>query len=100
MRGKAISSGERKIILNVFKHFKTENSSLNEITVITLTFKVSRIVKHGVISLTGRKNLTNWLSSTWEWSGVWYTSFTQEVKLLLIFISLRSKFHQRFAKTT
>ena len=27
MRGKAISSGERKIILDVFKHLKTENSS-------------------------------------------------------------------------
>ena len=50
MRGKAISSGERKIILNVFKHFKTENSSLNENAVITLTFKVPRIVKHGVKS--------------------------------------------------
>ena len=28
MRGKAISSGERRITLNVFRHFKTENSSL------------------------------------------------------------------------
>ena len=50
MRGNAISSGERKIILNVFKHFKTENSSLNGNAVITLTFKVPRIVKHGVKS--------------------------------------------------
>ena len=49
MRGKAISSGEMKIILIVFKHFKTENS-LNENAVITLTFNVSRIVKHGVKS--------------------------------------------------
>ena len=48
MRDKAISSGERKRILNVFKHFKTENSSSNENAVITLTFKVSRIGKHGV----------------------------------------------------
>ena len=31
MRGKAISSGETKIILNVFNHFKTENSSLIKI---------------------------------------------------------------------
>ena len=51
MRGKAISLGEKKIILNVFKHFKTENSSLIENAVITLTFKVPRIVKHGVKSL-------------------------------------------------
>ena len=50
MRGKAISSGERKIILNDFKHFKTKNSSLNGNAVITLTFKVSRIVKHRVKS--------------------------------------------------
>ena len=50
MRSKAISPGERKIISNVFKHFKTENSSLNGNAVITLTFKVSRIVKHGVKS--------------------------------------------------
>ena len=48
MRSEAISSGERKIILNVFKQFKTENSSLNENAVITLTFNVSRIAKHGV----------------------------------------------------
>ena len=47
MRGKAISSGEKKIILNVFKHFKTENSSLIENVVITVTFKVPRIAKHG-----------------------------------------------------
>ena len=50
MRCKAISSGERKIILNVFRHLETENSSLNENAVITLTFKVPRIVKHGVKS--------------------------------------------------
>ena len=48
MRGKDISSGDRKTILNVFKHLKTGNSSLNENAVITLTFKVPRIVKHGV----------------------------------------------------
>ena len=47
---RAISSGERRIILNVFKHFKTKNSSLIENAVITLTFKVPRIVKHGVKS--------------------------------------------------
>ena len=50
LSGKAISSGERKIILNVFKHFNTENSSLNENAVMTLTFKVPRIVKHGLKS--------------------------------------------------
>ena len=47
MRGKAIRLGEMKIVLIVYKHLKTENS-LNENAVITLTFNVSRIVKHGV----------------------------------------------------
>ena len=50
MRGKAISSVERKIILNVFEHFKTENSSLNENAVITLTFKILTIVQQRVKS--------------------------------------------------
>ena len=50
MRVKVISSGEREIIFNVFKHFKPENSSLIENAVITLTFKVPRNVKYGVKS--------------------------------------------------
>ena len=59
MRGKAISSREKKIILVVFKHFKNDNSSLNENAVITLTFTVSRIVRHELnrqakFGLTGR----------------------------------------------
>ena len=77
MRGKAISSGERKIISNVFKHFQTQNSSLNENAVITLTFKVPRIVKHGVKSPSksppNKKNELNKLdelNSAWEWSGI------------------------------
>ena len=48
MRSKAISSGEKKINLNVSKHFKTENFLLNESAVTTLTFKVPRIVEHEV----------------------------------------------------
>ena len=64
MRGKIISSGERKIIFNVLKHFKTKNSSLIENAVITLTFKVPRIVKHELNRLakfgpTGRKKEFN-----------------------------------------
>ena len=50
MRGKDISSGERNIILNVFKYFKTDHFSLNENAIIPLTFKVTRIVKHEVKS--------------------------------------------------
>ena len=50
MRGKSISSGESKISLNLFKHIKAENSSLNENAVITLAFNVLRIFKHGVKS--------------------------------------------------
>ena len=57
------------------KNFKTENSSLNENAVITLTFKVPKIVKHGVkspskIQPNRKKNLTSWMSSTWGWSDV------------------------------
>ena len=50
LSSRATAMRERKIILNVFKHFKTENSSLNGNAAITLTFKVPRIVKHGVKS--------------------------------------------------
>ena len=60
MRGKAMSFGEARIILNVFDHFKTENSSFNENAVITLNCKTTgaprtsllRIIniKHGVKS--------------------------------------------------
>ena len=59
MRGKAISSGESKVVLNIFKHFKTENSSSNENAVITLTFKVPKIVKHGIKSQPNRKKEFN-----------------------------------------
>ena len=50
MRGNAVSLGEKKIILNVFKHIKTENSSSNENAVIAPTFKVPSIVKREVKS--------------------------------------------------
>ena len=58
MRGKAFSFGETKIILNVFNHFKTENSSFHENAVITLNSKatraprtsIPRIIKYGVKS--------------------------------------------------
>ena len=84
MRGKAISVGETKIILNVFNHFKTENSSFNENAVITLNSKATgaprtdlfrgllnmELNRQAKLGLTGRKNLTSWMSSTWEWSGV------------------------------
>ena len=95
MRGKAISSGERKIILNIFKNFKTENPSLSK---NALTFNVPRIVKHGVKSPSKiwphRKKEFNKLDLFNL--GV---SFMPHVKVLLIFISLRPKFHQRFVKT-
>ena len=72
MKGKAINFGETKIILNVFSHFKTENSSFNENAVITLNSNatgaprtsIPRTIKHGVkspskLGPTGRKNLTS-----------------------------------------
>ena len=104
MRGKTISWGERKIIFNVFKHFETENSSLNENAVITPTFKVPRIVKHGVKSPSkiqpNRKKEFNKLD---EFKlGVvrrMIHQFYARGEVLLIFISLRSKFHERCTKT-
>ena len=81
MRGKAISFGETKIILNVFSHFETDNSSFDKNAVITLNSKatgaprtsIPRIInmelnRQAKLGLTVRKNLTSWMSSTWEWS--------------------------------
>ena len=103
LRGKAISSGERKIILNVFKHFETENSTLNENAVITLTFNVPRIIKHGVKSPSKiRPNSKKEFNKLNVFNlGVVRRMITLYAigGSLLIFISLRPKFHQRFVKT-
>ena len=99
MRGKAVSSGERKIILSVFNHFKTENSSLIENAVITLTFKVPRTVKHGVKSPSKiRPNRKKEFNKLDEFNLGVVRHIIHQVKVLLIFISLRPKF-QRFVKT-
>ena len=37
MKGKALSSGERKIIFNVFNYFKTENPSLKRNALVEMT---------------------------------------------------------------
>ena len=99
VRGKTIGSGEKKIILLIFKHFKTENSSSNETVVITLTFKVPRIVKHEVKSLSkiqpDRKIEFNKLDELNL--GVirrMIHHFYVRCEVLLISISLRPKFHQ------
>ena len=103
MRSKAISSGERKIILNVFKHFKTENSSLNENAIITLTFKVPKIIKHGVKSPSkirpNRKKEVNKLN---EFNlavvrRMIHQFYARGESLANIYF-LRPKFHQRFVK--
>ena len=95
MRGKAVSSGERKIILNVFKHFKTENSSLIENAVITLTFKVPRIVKHEVKSPC--KIRPNREKGGQKKCQAYNTSVLCQISSVR-FISSRPKFHQRFVK--
>ena len=105
MRGKANCSVERKIILSVFKHFKTENSSLNENAVITLTFKVPRIVKHGVKSPSkirpNRKKEFNKLDefNLGLFRHMIHQFYARGVSLDNIYF-LRSKFHKRFVKTT
>ena len=100
-----MSSEERKIILNLFKHLKTENCSLNENAVITLTFKVPRTVKHKVKLpskiLPDRKKECNKLD---EFNlGVvrrMIHQFYARGKILANVYFLSPKFHQRFVKTT
>ena len=41
MKGKALSSGERKIIINVFNYFKTEHPSLKRNALFEITFKAT-----------------------------------------------------------
>ena len=41
MKGKALSSGERKIIFNVFNYFKTENPSLKRNALVEMTVKAT-----------------------------------------------------------
>ena len=41
MKGKALSSGEKKIIINVFNYFKTENPSLKRNALVDVTFKAT-----------------------------------------------------------
>ena len=105
MRVKAISSEERKIILNLFKHFKTENCSLNENTVITLTFKVLRTVRHKVKSPSKiRPNRKKKCDKLDEFNlGVVRRMIHQlyaRGKSLANIYFLSPKFHQRFVKTT
>ena len=41
MKGKALSSGKRKIIVNVFNYFKTENPSLKSNALVEMTFEAT-----------------------------------------------------------
>ena len=41
MKGKALSLGERKIIINIFIYFKTENPSLKRNALVDMTVKVT-----------------------------------------------------------
>ena len=41
MKGKALSSGERKIIINVFNYFKNEKPSLMSNALVEMTFKAT-----------------------------------------------------------
>ena len=95
MRGKAISSKERKIILNVFQHFKTENSSLNGNAVIMLTFKVPRIVKHGVKSTSiirpNRKKEFNELDHAFQPGSGQAYRMSQNIYLCLMHCKIETK---------
>ena len=63
MTGKAVSSGEREIILNIFKHFKNENSSLKKKCNHNIDFQSYSAMEY-VISpskIRPNKNLTIWI---------------------------------------
>ena len=40
MKGKTLTTGERKIIINVFNYFKTENSLLKRNALVEMTVKL------------------------------------------------------------
>ena len=41
MKGKALSSGERKLIINIFNYLETENPSPKKISLVEMTFKAT-----------------------------------------------------------
>ena len=58
MKGKALSSGERKIIFNVFNYFKTENPSLNRNALVEMTVKATGASATSVKRIVGEKDGT------------------------------------------
>ena len=55
MKGKALSSGERKIIFNVFNYFKTENPSLKRNALVEMTVKATGASATSVKRIVGEK---------------------------------------------
>ena len=79
MKGKTLTTGERKIIINVFNYFKTENSLLKRNALVEMTVKATgasaTFVKIVVVEEDGsespckidpkeRKHSTYWTSLT------------------------------------
>ena len=58
MKGKALSSGERKIIFNVFNYFKTENPSLKRNALVEMTVKATGASPTSVKRIVGEKDGT------------------------------------------
>ena len=58
MKGKALSSGERKIIFNVFNYFKTENPSLKRNALVEMTVKATGASATSLKRIVGEKDGT------------------------------------------
>ena len=91
------------MILNVLKHFETENSSSNENALVTLTFKLPRIVTHGVKSPSKiRPNRKKEFDKLDEFNLAVVRRMMHQLyargESLANIVSLRPKFYQRFVK--
>ena len=58
MKGKALSSGERKIIFNAFNYFKTENPSLKRNALVDMTVNATGASATSVKRIVGEKDGT------------------------------------------
>ena len=59
MKSKALSSGEGKIIFNVFSYFKTENPSLKRNALVEMTVNATGAPATSVKRIVGKKDGTN-----------------------------------------
>ena len=56
MKGKALSSGKRKIIINIFNYFNTENPSLKRNALVEMTVKATGASAISVKRIVGKED--------------------------------------------